>query len=106
MNPNDLAVTFSAAQLAVFLIIAVLALAGLVQLAVKQFQKGIDAQFLTLTERFDTMGREIRSRPTRYEVEASIRAVHQRIDDHVAIPRRRAGEAPTQVEIGADDAQG
>lgn len=90
MNPQDLAVTFSGAQLGVFLVLAGALLVVLFKWALRQFQKGIDNGFKGVNDQLKDIKQDLTTRPTRIEMENHVNALHRRIDDHMGVPRRRA----------------
>ena len=86
---NPLESTFTAGQLAVFLLVCVAVLTGLGKWALSQFKQSIEDGFQGLRNDIQELKKDIVSRPTRVEMDTEVRAIHRRIDDHFAPPRRR-----------------
>jgi hypothetical protein len=74
VNPSPLAVTFSAPQLAVI----VLVLAAILWWGFQRLVGGIDKQFDKLNGRLDDIPKV---HPTRPEMNAAVDGVHRRLDD-------------------------
>ncbi len=76
MGPKDLTVAFSAQQLAVFLLVAVLALLLVMRYAVNQFRTSVEAGFKAVNERLDELQakHEVREMVGRRVAEAQLGA--------------------------------
>ena len=73
MGPKDLTVAFSAQQLAVFLLLAVLALLLLMRYAVNQFRTSVEAGFKAVNDRLDELQAKHDDLPKTYPTRTEVR---------------------------------